>query len=31
MKKNFTRFFALLASVVMPAMAMAELAYNVPF
>ena len=31
MKKNFTRFFALVASVVMPAMAMAELAYNVPF
>ena len=31
MKKNFTRFFALMASVVMPAMAMAELAYNVPF
>lgn len=31
MKKNFTHFFALVASVVMPAMAMAELAYNVPF
>ena len=31
MKKNFTRFFALVASVVVPAMAMAELAYNVPF
>lgn len=31
MKKNFTRFFALMASVVVPAMAMAELAYNVPF
>lgn len=31
MKKNFIRFFALMASVVMPAMAMAELAYNVPF
>lgn len=31
MKKNFTRFFALMATVVMPAMAMAELAYNVPF
>jgi hypothetical protein len=31
MKKNFTRFFALVVSVVMPAMAMAELAYNVPF
>ncbi len=31
MKKNFTRFFALMASVVMSAMAMAELAYNVPF
>lgn len=31
MKKNFTRFFALVASVVMPSMAMAELAYNVPF
>ena len=31
MKKNFTRFFALVVSVVMPCMAMAELAYNVPF
>ena len=31
MKKNFTRFFALVTSVVMPCMAMAELAYNVPF
>ncbi len=31
MKKNFTRFFALMASVVVPSMAMAELAYNVPF
>ena len=31
MKKNFTRFFALMATIVMPAMAMAELAYNVPF
>ena len=31
MKKNFTRFFALVASVVMPSVAMAELAYNVPF
>ena len=31
MKKNFTRFFALVASVVLPSMAMAELAYNVPF
>ena len=31
MKKNFTRFFALVASVVVPSMAMAELAYNVPF
>ena len=31
MKKNFTRFFALVASVVVPGMAMAELAYNVPF
>ena len=31
MKKNFTRFFALVGSVVMPCMAMAELAYNVPF
>ena len=31
MKKNFTRFFALVTSVVLPSMAMAELAYNVPF
>ena len=31
MRKNFTRFFALVASVVVPSMAMAELAYNVPF
>lgn len=31
MKKNFTRFFALMAGVVLPSMAMAELAYNVPF
>lgn len=31
MRKNFTRFFALMASVVVPSMAMAELAYNVPF
>lgn len=31
MKKNFTRLFALVASVVMPSMARAELAYNVPF
>ena len=31
MKKNFTRFFALVVSVVMPCMAMAELAYNGPF
>ena len=31
MKKNFTSFFALVASVVMPSVAMAELAYNVPF
>ena len=31
MRKNFTRFFALVASVVLPSMAMAELAYNVPF
>ena len=31
MKKNFTRFFALVVSVVMPCLAMAELAYNVPF
>ena len=31
MKKNFTRFFALVVSVVMPCIAMAELAYNVPF
>ena len=31
MKKNFTRFFALVVNVVMPCMAMAELAYNVPF
>lgn len=31
MKKNFIRFFALVASVVVPSMAMAELAYNVPF
>ena len=31
MKKNFTRFFALVTSVVLPSMVMAELAYNVPF
>ena len=31
MKKNFTRFFALVTSVVLPSMAMAELASNVPF
>ena len=31
MRKNFTRFFALVTSVVLPSMAMAELAYNVPF
>ena len=32
MKKNFTRFFALaMMSVVLPSMAMAELAFNTPF